>query len=75
MSNAQKRVPMYIQLKNYIYTQIQTDVWKAGDKLPSENELAEQFDVSRITVKNAMADMVEQGLIYRIQGRGSFIKF
>ncbi|ULL16830.1 GntR family transcriptional regulator [Paenibacillus sp. H1-7] len=73
MSNTQKRVPMYIQLKNYIINQMNTGVWKPGDKLPSENELAEQFNVSRITVKNAMADIVKQGLITRIQGRGSYI--
>ncbi|MFE5323263.1 GntR family transcriptional regulator [Paenibacillus sp. NPDC056579] len=64
---------MYIQLKNYIIQQMNQGIWKPGDKLPSENELAEQFNVSRITVKNAMADIVKQGLIYRIQGRGSFI--
>ncbi|NQX61603.1 GntR family transcriptional regulator [Paenibacillus qinlingensis] len=64
---------MYIQLKTYIMNQIQQGIWQPGDKLPSENELAEQFDVSRITVKNAMADIVEQGLIYRIQGKGSYI--
>ncbi|CAG7644437.1 GntR family transcriptional regulator [Paenibacillus allorhizosphaerae] len=73
MSQAPKRVPMYIQLKNYILDQMNKGIWKPGDKLPSENELAEQFQVSRITVKNAMADIVKQGLIYRIQGRGSYI--
>jgi GntR family transcriptional regulator of arabinose operon len=73
MSNTPARIPMYIQLKTYIMNQIQQGIWKPGDKLPSENELAEQFDVSRITVKNAMADIVEQGLIYRIQGKGTFI--
>lgn len=73
MSSTPKRVPMYIQLKNYITNQMNQGIWKPGDKLPSENELAEQFNVSRITVKNAMADIVKQGLIYRIQGRGSYI--
>lgn len=73
MSSTPARIPMYIQLKTYIMNQIQQGIWQPGDKLPSENELAEQFDVSRITVKNAMADIVEQGLIYRIQGKGSFI--
>ncbi|WP_235960699.1 GntR family transcriptional regulator [Paenibacillus silvestris] len=64
---------MYIQLKTYMMSQIQQGIWKPGDKIPSENELAEQFNVSRITVKNAMAAFVNQGLIYRIQGKGSFI--
>ncbi|WP_282943523.1 GntR family transcriptional regulator [Paenibacillus sp. RC67] len=64
---------MYIQIKNDIMNQMSEGIWKPGDKLPSENELAEQFNVSRITIKNALADIVKQGLIHRIQGRGSYI--
>lgn len=73
MSSAPARIPMYIQLKTYMMSQIQQGLWKPGDKIPSENELAEQFNVSRITVKNALNGFVNQGLIYRIQGKGSFI--
>ncbi|GAA3402238.1 GntR family transcriptional regulator [Paenibacillus hodogayensis] len=73
MSSQPKRVPMYVQLKNFILNQMKNGTWKPGDKLPSENELAEEFKVSRITVKNALADMVSQGIVYRIQGKGTFI--
>jgi GntR family transcriptional regulator of arabinose operon len=68
-----KRIPLYIQLRTFVLEQIQQHHWQSGDRLPSENELADQFSVSRITVKNALKTLVKEGLIYRIQGRGSFV--
>ncbi|MCD1261183.1 GntR family transcriptional regulator [Paenibacillus athensensis] len=68
-----KRVPLYMQLRAYISDQIQQQVLKPHDKLPTEQELSEQFKVSRITVKNALKDLAEEGVIYRIQGRGTFV--
>jgi GntR family transcriptional regulator of arabinose operon len=68
-----KRIPLYIQLRTFVLEQIQQHLWQSGDRLPSENELANQFGVSRITVKNALKTLVKEGLIYRVQGRGSFV--
>ncbi|MFD0717588.1 GntR family transcriptional regulator [Paenibacillus sp. GCM10027626] len=68
-----QRVPLYTQIREYIYDQISRGNWQASDRLPSEKELSEQFNVSRITVKNALAELTKQGLIYRIQGKGSFV--
>lgn len=67
------RIPLYKQIQTYIVDHIQQGIWKPDSKIPSENELAEQFNVSRITIKKALDDLVEEGLIYRIQGKGSFI--
>jgi len=53
--------------------QIQQQVLQVGDRLPSENKLASQFGVSRITVKNALDALVKEGIIYRIQGKGTFV--
>jgi GntR family transcriptional regulator len=46
---------------------------KHGDILPSERELGERFNVSRITIRKAMSELESEGLIYRIQGKGAFI--
>ena len=46
---------------------------KIGDRVPSEEELCEKFDVSKITVKRALHDLVIEGLIIRKQGKGSFV--
>jgi DNA-binding LacI/PurR family transcriptional regulator len=52
---------------------IQQGRWRANDRLPTEVELAEKFRVSRFTVKKALGELAEEGLVYRIQGRGSYI--
>jgi GntR family transcriptional regulator len=46
---------------------------KNGDCLPSERELGEKFNVSRITIRKALTELESEGLIYRIQGKGAFI--
>ncbi|MEK3915613.1 GntR family transcriptional regulator [Paenibacillus sp. FSL H7-0331] len=68
-----KRAPLYSQIRDYILEHIHQNKWQANDRLPTEAELAKQFGVSRFTVKNALSDLVKEGLIYRIQGKGSFI--
>ncbi|MFC5651473.1 GntR family transcriptional regulator [Paenibacillus solisilvae] len=66
-------MPLYTQIRSYIEDHIRTGRWREGHRLPSETHLARQFEVSRITVKNAMSKLVEEGIIYRIQGRGTFV--
>jgi len=53
--------------------QIDNHLLRPGNRLPSENKLASQFDVSRITVKNALDSLVKDGVIYRVQGKGTFV--
>ncbi|MFC3884688.1 GntR family transcriptional regulator [Bacillus songklensis] len=67
------RIPLYKQIQKYIADNIQQKRWAVNSKIPSENELAEQFNVSRITIKKALDDLVEERIIYRIQGKGSFV--
>jgi GntR family transcriptional regulator of arabinose operon len=64
---------MYAQIHSYIADGIESGNWKAEDRLPSENELAAQFGVSRITIKKALDLLVEEGTVYRIQGKGSYV--
>jgi len=73
MSGNEKRTPMYSQIRNYVLANIQQQRWRSNDQLPTESELAGKFGVSKFTVKKALVELVEEGLIYRIQGKGSFV--
>jgi DNA-binding GntR family transcriptional regulator len=67
------KMPLYTQIQNYIVEQIETGRWPSQYQLPPERTLAEQFDVSRITAKNAIKGLVEDGYVYRHQGKGTFV--
>ncbi|MDF2713793.1 MAG: LacI family transcriptional regulator [Paenibacillus sp.] len=73
MKSEAKRIPLYTRIRDYILEQIQQDKWRANDQLPTEAVLAGQFAVSRFTIKKALAELVEEGLVYRVQGKGTFI--
>ncbi len=73
MTKAAKRIPLYSQIREYVLDQIKQQRWKPNDLLPSENEFSQQFGVSRITVKNALSFLIEEGLIFRVQGKGTFV--
>ncbi len=62
------------QVFDQLRQQILSGSWKPGDKLPSENELAAQFGVSRVTVRNALQKLSGLGLLETRFGEGSFIR-
>ena len=66
-------IPLYYQIRTYIEEQIDSGRWKPGMQVPSERELCEQFQVSRITVRQALSALVQQGQLRRQQGRGTFV--
>lgn len=66
-------VPLHHQLKQYLLEQIHRGAWRPNDLIPSEQELQEQFDLSRITVRRALGDLVNEGLLVRERGRGTFV--
>lgn len=68
-----KDLPLYKQIRNYIVEQIESGILRAGDRVPSEVELADLFHVSQITSKNALISLVDDGFVYRIQGKGTFV--
>ncbi|WP_105614030.1 GntR family transcriptional regulator [Vallitalea okinawensis] len=70
---AQVKKPLYLQIIEYVKNKIESNEWKQGDQLPTEIELAEKFNVSRITTKRAMEELARDGIIYRKKGRGSFV--
>jgi GntR family transcriptional regulator len=67
-------VPLYHQVKTWILRGIEAGLWRPDDRLPSEDELAEKFSVSKITVRQALRDLAQLGHIRREQGRGTFVQ-
>jgi GntR family transcriptional regulator of arabinose operon len=67
------RLPLYMQIQEHVRSLITTGKMLEGHKVPSEKELVQEFNVSRITVANALAQLAKEGWIYRIPGRGSYV--
>lgn len=63
----------YTIIKQYICEKIESGQWLEHSKVPSENELTEQFSVSRMTARRALQELTEQGLLVRSQGSGTFV--
>jgi GntR family transcriptional regulator len=66
-------LPYYVQLKEALTEGIRSGRWKPGERLPSEPELCQSFDVSRTVVRQALQDLVYEGVIVREKGRGTFV--
>lgn len=65
--------PVYIQIHNQIKKDIEAGVWAVGDRIPSERELALEFNVSRMTLRQAVQTLVEEGILERQVGAGTFV--
>jgi GntR family transcriptional regulator len=68
-----KGIPRHTQISQWLRSQIQKGVFDVDEKLPSENELAKKFDVSRVTIRRALQSLESESIIYRCQGLGSFV--
>jgi len=71
--NPDRRIPLYQQLYEILQSEILGGKWSAGDRFPPESELIESCGVSRITVRKVLDMLVKEGLVYRQQGRGTFV--
>lgn len=67
------KVPLYYQLYQILLTQIRDGTLQPEDMLPAESELVDQYDLSRSTVRQALELLVNDGLIYRKRGQGTFV--
>ena len=65
--------PIYIQIHNKIKQEIEANRWAVGDRIPSERDLAVQFGVSRMTLRQAIQTLVEEGILERHIGSGTYI--
>src|SRR5438093_1049274 len=61
-------------MKQIILDKITSGEWKPGDKIPTETEFCDQFNISRITARRAMAELKNEGWIERKPAKGTFVK-
>lgn len=71
--NKNSPLPLYYQLKDIICELIENEELKPNDPIPPERELCEYHGVSRMTVNKAITNLVNEGLVYREQGKGTFV--
>jgi GntR family transcriptional regulator len=68
-----KGIPRHSQISQWLRSRIEEGVYEPEEKLPSENDLAKKFDVSRVTIRRALQTLESEEVIYRCQGLGSFV--
>lgn len=66
-------VPLYVRIRESLREMITSGELERGQKLPSEDILAEQYGVSRMTVRHGISELIEDGLLYRRHGVGTFV--
>ena len=66
-------IPVYQQIKDILREEIRQGKYKAGNTIPSANQLAKDFSTSRNTSVKAIADLVHEGIVYTVQGKGTIV--
>lgn len=66
-------MPLFQQVKEDIRNKILQGVYAPHEKLPSEREMTAAFSVSRITIRQALSELQREGLIFKINGKGTFV--
>lgn len=73
LTDLESPVPLYAQIKEILRERILNGTYKVHGQLPSESEISAVFNVSRITVRQALSDLQGEGLIFKIPGKGTFV--
>lgn len=72
-SKSNSQLPLNDQIKEQLLLQIHRGEYPPLSQLPSEHELSEQFKVSRITVRQALHKLSQEGVIFKVHGKGTFV--
>lgn len=73
--NRDTPIPLYFQLKEIILKEIQEGTLQPDDLIPTEAEFCEMYDISRTTVRQAITELVNEGKLYRIKSKGTFVAY
>lgn len=71
--NRKSAIPLYVQLADILRKKIQDGEWEPDEKIPSENELNRMYGLSRMTVRQVLTNLVDEDLLYRVHGKGTFV--
>jgi GntR family transcriptional regulator len=74
MFDPASQVPLYVQIANHVEAQIASGELAPGGRLPAERDLAEQWGVAYQTVRRAMRELRERGLVASVVGKGTFVR-
>ncbi len=74
MDKENKIIPMYYQLKKIIINSIENEEIKPDEAIPSETKLMQTYQLSRTTVRKALDELVNEGYLYKKQGKGTYVK-
>jgi GntR family transcriptional regulator len=66
-------VPLYVQLEQILHTRITSGEWAPNQRIPSENELNRMYGLSRMTVRGVLTKLVNDGLLLRVPGKGTYV--
>lgn len=72
--NTSAEIPLYLQLKEAIKAAIKDETFLSNQKIPTEIELSQQYNVSRITVRRAVEELCQEDYLIKRQGKGTFVK-
>lgn len=73
MLDPKSPLPLYYQMKEFLLEEIRSGKWSAGEKIPSETQLCKTCGVSRNTAQKAIEELVQEGVLSRRQGLGTFV--
>jgi len=65
--------PLYEKIQRFVMEQIKSGIWKVGDRIPSENDLARELGASRLTVHRALRELSQSNILQRVAGVGTFV--
>jgi GntR family transcriptional regulator len=69
----QSALPLHSQFENILRNKIEGEEFPLNSRIPSENELGKMYGISRMTVRSVLGRLVDEGMLYRVQGKGTFV--
>ena len=65
--------PLYVQIRNILVSRLDSEQYRVNEQIPSEKTLCQEFGISRETLRSVLTELVREGRLYRVQGKGTFV--